>query len=1048
MQFKTGQKARRKSTGDIVIIVKLSNTLKIMNNLAMYQIQELKSGKYTNVPETDLEPYENKPSVVDAFKKWKFGDYFAFRKAITHIRVRGELTNVLYSMHYGDVEFKPHQFKPVMKFLQSTNGRILIADEVGLGKTIEALYIWKELQAREDAKRVLVVCPHSLVDKWVMDMRRLFSITDAQVVDSRFLINKIQDIRNFPATTCSLVTGIESIRSKEKEGTQKKETVKDKLRILLKTSADDYNHEKLFDLVIVDEAHIIRNYSTCNFKTIELLRENSKNLVLLSATPIQTSSTNLFTLMRMMEPEEYDNKYVFNEILSENEKIVRLSRLFYKHYKNPSPELSDAIKNIKEILSEIKQSKYFGNYDFFNTLTKNIEEKLLDDELRIETYNQIVHRYFYDNLISRTRKKDVPGESKIREAQTVSFELNEKEKEVYRKVTTKLRNTVREDNSKVHEFVIMLKQREMASSIPAALKKWSKAYNNESETSDLYEELFGDGDDSDISIDYAIGDLDPNAISNEDIIELEKEDSKYNIFKRSIISEQLNSDPNEKIIVFSFFTATLEYLERRLLHDGYNVLRMDGSIDDRTEIIRKFKEENYSILLSSEVGSEGLDMQFARIEVNYDLPWNPMRLEQRIGRIDRIGQKSQKINIVNLICNSTVEDKVLSRLYERINIFKNSIGELDEILGTMTTDIQRSLLNPTLTEQQMEEQAEQMISAKIFQKIATEDLEENAGISKEYSDLIMSYIQQTSNNNRFIRREDLIHYIEDFFYYYGQGSTITNIKGKDTNEFKHIVLSQEADIDYMDFVRSNKHKGYEHHANIGSRGIDCCFPQGKQIPHFIPIDINDSLIRWIYEEIEEKRGMENPYCFALKINRENTPNPDALNKGIYIFLIKEINFIGIKVRKELLHIVMDVNNKKIFSVADGEYIVSQALFFGESLSNLDRYKQYSQILNDRIDKCERFGNEIYDDIANGFVMDNDTAYKLQLNKIEKIYDYQRKTIVETMNSPNASEGVRRMNQGRLDKLEERFELQLKQLAKKSSIQTESSELATGIIIIP
>ena len=109
---------------------------------------------------------------------------------------------------------------------------------------------------------------------------------------------------------------------------------------------------------------------------------------------------------------------------------------------------------------------------------------------------------------------------------------------------------------------------------------------------------------------------------------------------------------------------------------------MGGMGDEKNEVIERFKTSpRINILISSEVGSEGIDLQFASIEFNYDLPWNPMRLEQRIGRIDRIGQKSEKILIYNMICNNTVEDRVLQRLYERIQIFTSSIGDIEEILA-------------------------------------------------------------------------------------------------------------------------------------------------------------------------------------------------------------------------------------------------------------------------------------------------------------------------------------------------------------------------------
>ena len=119
--------------------------------------------------------------------------------------------------------------------------------------------------------------------------------------------------------------------------------------------------------------------------------------------------------------------------------------------------------------------------------------------------------------------------------------------------------------------------------------------------------------------------------------------------------------------------------------------------NQKDEIIEQFRDAGGpSVLLSSEVGSEGIDLQFCRFVVNYDLPWNPMRVEQRIGRLDRLGQKAERISIINLAVTNTVEDRILMRIYERINVFRESIGDLEEILGETTEQLMLSLSIQTL----------------------------------------------------------------------------------------------------------------------------------------------------------------------------------------------------------------------------------------------------------------------------------------------------------------------------------------------------------------
>ena len=141
-----------------------------------------------------------------------------------------------------------------------------------------------------------------------------------------------------------------------------------------------------------------------------------------------------------------------------------------------------------------------------------------------------------------------------------------------------------------------------------------------------------------------------------------------------MIQSILQDNPTEKIVIFSFFRGTVEYLYHHLSQAGIRCSLIMGGLKDneKTERLLDFRDKNINVLVSTEVGSEGIDLQFAKYEINYDLPWNPMRLEQRIGRLDRIGQESPTIFVFNAFCRDTIEDRILSRLYDRIQIFKDS----------------------------------------------------------------------------------------------------------------------------------------------------------------------------------------------------------------------------------------------------------------------------------------------------------------------------------------------------------------------------------------
>ena len=197
--------------------------------------------------------------------------------------------------------------------------------------------------------------------------------------------------------------------------------------------------------------------------------------------------------------------------------------------------------------------------------------------------------------------------------------------------------------------------------------------------------------------------------------------------------------------MFAFFRGTLAYLERRLAKDGVAACQLVGGMGEQKWVaIERFKKsDGPNVLLSSEVGSEGIDLQFCRILVNYDLPWNPMRVEQRIGRLDRLGQKAERITIVNLSLADTIEERILGRLHQRIELFRDSIGDLEVILGEKTEEILLNLFNPSLTDEEREARADEVASAIMMNRAQQEDLEAQAINLVAFSEFILSSIKES-----------------------------------------------------------------------------------------------------------------------------------------------------------------------------------------------------------------------------------------------------------------------------------------------------------------
>ena len=317
-----------------------------------------------------LEPIENDEDLHDMLRAGRFGGPTDLRRVLSLEKIRGELTNVFYSMEASNTEFFAHQFKPVLKFVESSVGRLLIADEVGLGKTIEAIYIWKELQAREDARRLLIIVPAMLREKWRADLRHRFNI-DPEIVGAQKLLERLR-FSSHRTQGFVLIASLEGLRSPDNFNDPSNHSPRAGLARLF----DDHSGgASLFDLVVIDEAHYLRNPETASNRLGRLVRDASRNLILLTATPVQTDSMNLFQLLHLIDPDQFFQRDAFSEVLNANTPIVRSLQDLW----SVPPNYTSAADS----LFEARQSEYFRH----DSVIAKIEQQIRDepsDELRVE----------------------------------------------------------------------------------------------------------------------------------------------------------------------------------------------------------------------------------------------------------------------------------------------------------------------------------------------------------------------------------------------------------------------------------------------------------------------------------------------------------------------------------------------------------------------------------------------------------------------------------------------------------------------------------------
>ncbi|MGL4986852.1 MAG: DEAD/DEAH box helicase, partial [Treponemataceae bacterium] len=339
MNFAKKDAVRYKYNGKIGFITGRVNESNL--NEKKYQVS-FGNGEFIFIPENQLELIPEEENMYDLFNKGQFQGLDDLKKILYELKLSGKLTNIMYSMNNASTIFMPHQFKPVIKFLESHQEKLLIADEVGLGKTVEALYIWKELVTRRRAKRLLIIAPAVLTKKWQDDLQRYFDI-QSSIVKAGELQQYIKQAQQFPhKESYALIASIESIRfSTNFNGTKRAELN----QLLEEINADKTNMQKIFDCVIIDEAHYLRNKATASFKTGERLRDVSESFLLLSATPIQTTSKNLFNLLSLLAPEDFYDINIFNRMLEDNQSLVRLANEMIKP--NNKDVILDCLKEAK-----------------------------------------------------------------------------------------------------------------------------------------------------------------------------------------------------------------------------------------------------------------------------------------------------------------------------------------------------------------------------------------------------------------------------------------------------------------------------------------------------------------------------------------------------------------------------------------------------------------------------------------------------------------------------------------------------------------------------
>ena len=963
-----------------------------------------------------------------------FGRLKDLKRVITFEKLKGTLHEVIYSMEAAQIDFYPYQFKPVLKLIDAPTERLILADEVGLGKTIESALIWLELKARRQAKRLLVVCTTSLTEKWKDELRSKFMI-DAAVVDFAGLDEQIQLFRQRgPSHEFALISTYSGLRPpKEDISLLDKEPGEDRtghpktelLRVLRHTPWSD----DPFDLIIFDEAHYMRNPGTTTFRLGRQLASSAGAVLCVSATPVNNSNLDLHTLLRLIDEDFFESSEMFNQLLEANKPTIQainaLSRVPIDQ-----PLLKDAVEGMGKS-AFISQSPLFER---LKAAASRVEYFTSADVVKCQTLAENLN--LLGNYINRTRRVQVSEHRPVRNPLALVIEYTNEEMQLYKAILHIVRMRCKQAQSQFHVFQLLSLQLRAASCLPV-LAAESRELSTPSNLELLDEALGEDLAENWLDVMWDV-DLGSDELRSLLAFDFEKFDSKY----LALVKMLTTMVPDDKVIIFAYYRPTLLYLLRRLQSDGISVTLIHGGIpvEERLIQIDRFRtEDGPRILLSSEVGSEGIDLQFCRVLVNYDLPWNPMRVEQRIGRIDRIGQLAQLLTIVNFKIAGTIEERIYDRLHTKLLLFQSSLGDLEAVIGKEVRELTVDLLSDELTPEQENERIAR-VEAVIERKL--EDLrrlEDSGDAFVALSDYLQRKIEESRGMGRYIQASELEEYVEDFFQREFPGCDVQH--GFPCEYGITIQLTTAAFDSLGRYIANDVSLSAR---PFRQRKFSICFRrdeiQKQKFGSAAALHFANHLspfVRWM-TYINESRTQSFYNLSAVQCSVSD------LEPGEYIYRIERWNIEGLTTREVLAYGAIRIADKKLLTGDLAESTMQSILHNSRDwLNPVLNYEQLTESMDAlEVDLSNRFSEMLGD-----FEAMNANLCLIKEQRVRGFYERkisQHQQALDGLRMAQRSPGIIRATQGRLDSARRNMSDKLTRLEVGSQIDARMAEVAAGV----
>jgi len=599
------------------------------------------------------------------------------------------------SLSGNRIDVTPHQVEAAHEILTSHDQRYLLADEVGLGKTIEAGIVIEELMARGRAERVLIVTPASLKLQWQEEMKDKFDqdyvVYDRDYVDA---ISRSTGSENIWEYDDLVITSVDFAKQEaEADGHE------DMLEPLRRAE---------WDIAVFDEAHHLtarrdsdgQKRRTQRYKVGEAVSQNTDSLLFLTGTPHKGKSDQFYFMVDLIEPYRFENEDNINPESLDDLMIRRLKSNPHMIHSDGSPMFPE--KQIDTLSVEFTDKEY-------------------------ELYEDITEYLSTHYRLGEEQKSNAAGFSMV----------------IYQK---RLVSSIRAIQRSLERRASVLKkggQDELSQVVRSLLDQYKDRPETltEKQRQRVENELQGLSTRQDPEQRRKELEVVKELIQRAKQIEVDSKAQRL----RTAITDLLKREPEEKVLVFTEYTDTLEYLRDQVLSD-FDVAQIHGRLaqSQRREEVEKFRSEA-NIMLATDAAREGINLQFAHIMVNYDLPWNPIRIDQRMGRLHRYGQ-DEEVNIYNLFVEDTRESDILQTLVERIDTIEEDLGVSSDVLGMVLDDddfdLEDRIMNAVAENESGEKVAKDIDDVIKERKEAVKKIQENFLIEDHFSESELEEVQE------------------------------------------------------------------------------------------------------------------------------------------------------------------------------------------------------------------------------------------------------------------------------------------------------------------